>query len=90
MMEVSLGFLLILDGFMSMGKGLMRAFMYWHWLKLKYKHERYKFAGNSSLAYKMQHTLIWMQLNQAIVVPIVQRVPILQSGVDMATRWFAM
>ena len=90
MMEVSLGFLLVLDGFVSSGKGLMRAFMYWHWLKLKFKYERYKFAGNSNLAYKQYHTIVWYQLHEAIAVPVVRRLPIVQKAIDMVSRWFAM
>lgn len=89
MIEISLGFLLIFDIIMSLHRGILRAFMYWHFLKLKYKYEQQKFS-NSSLAYKQYHSQIWNQLHNLIVVPVVVRLPIVQKGVDIAVRWFRM
>jgi len=89
LVEFSLGFLVIFDLFSGLGRGLSRAFMYWHWLKLKYKFEQFKYgggAGNNS--YQMYHTQVWRQIDQAVVVPAVARFPMLQRGIDVATGWF--
>ena len=85
LVEVSLGFVLVLEAVVSLGRGIMRVFLYWNFLKLKYAFEQRRYADAPTRRY---HTQVWNQLQNSVADPVCRRLPIAQRGIDAAVRWF--